>query len=336
MGTRLDSLGWNQRWKDTYESLDLEPDARPARISVEYQDRVRVEFEEGHADAFLVGRLRDVDDKLERPAVGDWVVIRAGEEDGPPMVAHLLPRRSVLLRRAAGQKDVPQILAANIDRVFIVSSLNREFNPRRIERYIAAVHSSGAEPVLVLNKADAIDDPSPYLDRLDPALLSLRVIVSSAHSGKGVPELEALIQTGETVAFTGSSGVGKSSLLNRLMGKQVMPTADVRAVDDAGRHTTRNRTLLTFPSGGVLIDTPGMRELQLWTTPERITAAFGDIEEQADDCKFRNCGHGGEPGCAVQAAVAAGDISSARVASYRKLLDESASPTNRRHGTSRR
>jgi ribosome biogenesis GTPase len=227
-------------------------------------------------------------------------------------------------------------LAANIDRVFIVSSLNREFNPRRIERYVAAVHSSGAEPVLVLNKADAIDDPSPFLNKLDPALLSLRVIVTSAHSGKGIPELEELIQTGETVAFTGSSGVGKSSLLNRLMGKEVMPIADVRAVDDAGRHTTRNRTLLTFPSGGVLIDTPGMRELQLWTTAERITSAFGDIENAAEDCKFRNCGHAGEPGCAVQAEVDAGKISSARAASYRKLLDESTTTSNRRPGFSRR
>ena len=302
-----------------------------ARISVEYQDRVRVEFEDGHADAFLVGRLRDVTDRLERPAVGDWVAVRQSGDDDLPMVSHLLPRRSVFVRRAAGQREIPQILAANIDRVFIVTSLNREFNARRIERYIAAVHSSGATPVLVLNKADIVPSAEPFLAKLDPALLSLDMVVSSAETGQGLDELQAQIRPGETVAFTGSSGVGKSTLLNCLLGREAMVTGDVRAVDDAGRHTTRNRTLLTFPDGGVLIDTPGMRELQLWATPERVSAAFGDIEEAAEDCKFRNCGHDTEPSCAVQAAVEDGRIGSARVASYRKLVGETDRPSHRRH-----
>ena len=323
--TRLEALGWTPAWAAHYESLELGPSWRPARISVEYQDRVRVEFDDGHADAFLVGRLRDVTDRLDRPAVGDWVAVRQSDSDDLPMVGHLLPRRSVFIRRAAGNRDIPQILAANIDRVFIVTSLNREFNPRRLERYIAAVHASGAVPVLVLNKADLVDASDPFVERLDPELRSLDLVVTSAESGVGIDRLREEIRPGQTVAFSGSSGVGKSTLLNVLLGREAMATGDVRAVDDAGRHTTRNRTLLTFPGGGVLIDTPGMRELQLWATPDRVSEAFGDIEERAEDCKFRNCAHDTEPGCAVRRAVDDGAIGSARVASYRKLVREALS-----------
>ena len=319
---RLEALGWTPYWAARYDELELEDGWRPARISVEYQDRVRVEFDDGHADAFLVGRLREVTDRLARPAVGDWVAVRQSDADDLPMVGHLLPRRSVFIRRAAGNRDIPQILAANIDRVFIVTSLNREFNPRRLERYIAAVHASGAVPILVLNKADLVEASGPFVDRLDPELRSLDLVITSAESGAGLDQLREQIRPGETVAFSGSSGVGKSTLLNLLLGRQAMATGDVRAVDDAGRHTTRNRTLLTFPDGGVLIDTPGMRELQLWATPARVSEAFADIEEHAEHCRFRNCGHDTEPGCAVRRAVDSGAIGSARVASYRKLVCE--------------
>lgn len=325
MSHPLTPYGWDAHWSAAFDAVAAPEDA-PARVLIGFQDRMRIGTPDGECDATYSGRLRDVTDRLERPSVGDWVTYRSEGESA--VIQSVLPRRTVFVRRAAGERDIPQIIAANVERVFIVSSLNREFNPRRLERYVAATFAAGASPYLVLNKAD-LDGPDSYLDALPAALRALPCVVTCALTGEGVDGLRDALEPGVTVAFVGSSGVGKSSLVNALLGAERFATADVRDTDDRGRHTTRNRTLLPLPTGAILIDTPGMRELKLWLDRDQLAEAFADVEEVASDCRFRNCTHSGEPGCAVEVAVAEGALSAARVASYLKLLTEPTEPARR-------
>jgi ribosome biogenesis GTPase / thiamine phosphate phosphatase len=236
----------------------------------------------------------------------------------------VLPRTSRFSRRAAGNPTEEQVVAANIDVVFLVSGLDNDFNPRRIERYLVTAWDSGATPVIVLNKSDLVDDPAAYAEDVRTLAVGVAVHVVSAKAPESLDAVRAHLGPGRTAALLGSSGVGKSSIANALIGEEVLRTREVRATDSRGRHTTTGRQLVLLPGGGILIDTPGMRELQLWETGDAVAGAFADIDALAEGCRFRDCRHASEPGCAVVAAVAGGTLSPLRLESFRKLQDEQA------------
>jgi ribosome biogenesis GTPase len=267
--------------------------------------------------AELTGRLRHhAQDRLALPAVGDWVAI-----DHSPRIVAVLPRKSAFVRKVASARTEPQVVAANIDRVFIVTSANGDFNPRRIERYISAIWDSGAAPVLVINKTDLGADLEPLLLALGPAAIALPVARVSALERRGGEQLVCHLGPQLTVALVGSSGVGKSTIANWLLGREALATG---AIDDVerGRHTTTHRELIPLPGGGALIDTPGMRELALWGDAEDLAGSFGDIEALSQRCRFLDCQHQGQPGCALDAALESGELDPARLNSYFKLQRE--------------
>ncbi|MEI8105384.1 MAG: ribosome small subunit-dependent GTPase A [Actinomycetes bacterium] len=247
--------------------------------------------------------------------VGDWVGLEGD------LVRVVLPRRSAIVRNAAGRTTTVQTLAANVDLAFVVSSLGPDLEPRRIERYLVAVRESGATPEIVLSKADRVDDPGPLVALVESVSADIPIHVVSAVTGLGCDALRARITPGTTAVLLGSSGVGKSTLVNRFVGRDVMATRATRG-DDEGRHTTSHRELILLPGGGVLIDSPGIRELQLSEVTTGLADAFNDVEELAADCRFADCAHGKEPGCAVTAAVEAGALPAVRLESWRKLQGE--------------
>ncbi len=255
------------------------------------------------------------------PAVGDWVVVRA-DAGNLKTIVDVYERRTRFVRQAAGQVTEEQVIATNVDIVFVVTSMNEEFAPRRLERYLMAIRAAGAQPVIVLNKLDLADDPQSFVRAARQSANGAPVASLSALQGS-VDELHPWMQRGQTVVFVGSSGVGKSTIVNRLVGDEVQATSGIREDDAKGRHTTTTRQLLLIPGGhGVLIDTPGMREFQLWADDEAESDAFEDIEELAIDCRFRDCRHQAEPGCAVQDALDDGELSAERLASWHKLQNE--------------
>ena len=278
--------------------------------------------EAGELAVELAGRTRRTLAGEELPCVGDWVAIeRIGEERG--LIRAVLPRRTRLVRHAAGITTEPQVLAANVDILFLVSGLDRDWNPRRIERSLTLAWQSGATPVLVLNKADLCPEPDDSFRAARAVGLGVPVLTTSAKLGRGIDELATFLGRGKTGAFVGPSGVGKSSLVNALLGEERLTTGDVRARDRRGRHVTTRRELVMLPHGrGCLIDTPGLRELQLWGDDEGLRRTFADVEALAGRCRFRDCTHGTEPNCAVQAAVAAGELDRERYESFRELRQE--------------
>jgi ribosome biogenesis GTPase len=299
----------------------------PARIVAEGQSSFHVAGCTAPL-ADLSGRLLRGLDKVTRPVVGDWVAVVDGADRAS--IQHVCDRRTTLMRRAAGTKSEPQVLAANVDVFFVVTAANRDFNERRLERYVTAVWSSGAEPVVVLNKIDLDDDVAPMLEAIERAAIGVPVVRASAATGAGLDELRAHLRPGRTVAFIGSSGVGKSSLTNRLLGRDVQAVAGLRG-DDRGRHTTTSRQLIELAQGGVLIDTPGMRELGLLEDDGGVDTSFADVAAFAERCRFRDCRHDGEPGCAVVAAVESGALPAERLASYHKLQREIAAAERARN-----
>ena len=300
----------------TYEDLYL------ARVSEQHRDLYKVIGETSEMIAKVSGKFAyDTFDNTDYPVVGDWVMIdRTDDKTGNAVIHHVLPRKSVFSRKAAGTGNEIQIIASNIDIIFICMSLNANFNVRRLERYLSAAYDSMARPVAVLTKADLCDDITDYLLQAEEVCIGTTIAVCSAMNNEGYEQVKELIEDGMTVAFVGSSGVGKSTLINRLMGKEVLVTKEIRADDDRGRHTTTHRQLLVLPDGGVVIDTPGMRELQLDSGD--LSNIFEDIEELERQCKFTNCTHQSEPGCAVLAALENGTLTEKRLASYRKLERE--------------
>ncbi len=287
--------------------------------------------------AEVSGKFRhEVTGRADFPAVGDWVVASTRREESRATIHRVLDRKSKFSRKIAGKKTEEQIVAANVDVVFIVSSLNSEFNLRRLERYVALAWESGAQPVIVLNKSDLSENSEEHRREAQAAAIGVRVILTSALRGDGIEEIRGLmrsapektdgtesvaktIRVAKTAALLGSSGVGKSSIINAILGMQLLDTGEIRASDDRGRHTTTTRHLIVAPNGGVLIDTPGMRELQLWDASDGIDQAFGEIAELAANCKFRDCKHMDEPGCAVRAAVESGELAAERLESFHKL-----------------
>jgi ribosome biogenesis GTPase len=255
--------------------------------------------------------------------VGDWVALEA-TGGNRAIIHHVLPRHTKISRKAAGREVEEQVIAANIDTVFIVSAFTQEFNLRRIERYLALVWDSGAQPVIVLNKADLASDIAATSADLALIAPGVPIHIMSAAENSGLDALQRYFIPGQTVAFIGSSGVGKSTIINRLLGSEVQPTLPVREHDDRGRHTTTSRELFTLRAGGMVIDTPGMRELQLWHVEDGLGGAFDDIEQIAAGCRYRDCGHKAEPGCAVRSAIDTGLLTRDRVENFFKLRSEQA------------
>ena len=253
------------------------------------------------------------------PAVGDWVLVGPDQSGTSLKLDAIMPRRSKISRKAAGRAVREQVMAANVDRVFVVTSLNRDLNLSRIERFLATVWQSGASPVIVLTKADLVDDPTAYIDQVEALAPGVDVHAVSVLSGMGMDGLRSYFQPGVTAILTGSSGVGKSTLVNALIGQDMLETGAIRQSDSKGRHTTTHRELLPIPGGAVIIDTPGLRELGLWVDGEAISQTFADIEAYADSCRFRDCSHQSEPGCAVTEAVDQGSLDPRRLDNYRRM-----------------
>jgi ribosome biogenesis GTPase len=329
----LDELGWTPRFAEAFAPHAADG-LEPGRVSLEHTHIYRVLTPAGERLARVSGRLRHgAAGRADFPAVGDWVVLESASasarETTPSYgetsrIRAVLPRATHFSRRAAGNPTEEQVLAANIDVVFLVSGLDNDFNPRRIERYLVTAWDSGASPVIVLNKADLVDDAAGYVRDVEAIAPGVPVIAVSAKDPGTLDAVRDRLPLGRTAALLGSSGVGKSSIVNALVGEDVLRTREVREWDSRGRHTTTGRQLILLPGGGILIDTPGMRELQLWDAREAIPGAFSDIESLAEGCRFRDCRHASEPGCAVTAAAAAGTLPSARLESFRKLQAEQA------------
>ena len=318
----LEELGWSSFFAEAWRDLAAEGSV-PGRVIVAHSRVLRLRGAEGEFQSEVSGRLRHRARRPEdRPAVGDWVAFSPPSGSGRALVHAVLPRRTAFVRRAAGDLAVQQILAANVDTVFLVMGLDRDFNPRRIERALVLAWESGALPVVLLNKADVCDDADARRAEVEAAAPGVSVLVLAAKEGTGLDALSPWLERGKTVALLGSSGVGKSTIVNRLLGEERQRTREVRSSDQRGRHTTTHRELVILPSGGLLLDTPGLREIQLWASDEALSSAFSDLEALAPGCRFRDCAHDSEPGCAVRAAVEANELSAERLASYQKLRAE--------------
>ena len=318
---RLELYGWNDGFAAAFAEHSRAGRV-PGRIVLEHTHIYRVATEAGEPLARVSGRLRHrAQARGDFPAVGDWVALEP-VDTGEARIHAVLPRFSRFSRRAAGDATEEQIVAANIDTVFLIGGLDGDFNPRRIERYLVVAWESGAMPVVVLNKADLVPDPARHVAEVEAVAPGVSVHAVSARVPESLEVLRRYLGIGRTAALLGSSGVGKSTIVNRLVGFDLLRTQDVRITDSRGRHTSTARQMVLLEAGGVLIDTPGMRELQLWDSGDALGDAFADIDELAVSCRFRDCRHSNEPGCAVRAAVADGTLATIRFDSYQKLAAE--------------
>jgi ribosome biogenesis GTPase len=313
----LEELGWNARWQEKFEANGGEG-LVPARVVAEHRSHYRIATEETEFSASTTGRLRNTaGQRADLPGVGDFVAANISERDGPATIEAVLPRASALIRKASGKPD-PQLLAANVDVVFIVTAMGGDFNLARLKRYWALVQQSGAAPVFVVNKSDLENNVVSAAAEIESLGHDMLVHVISARVRESVQVLAQYFTGNRTVALVGSSGVGKSTLTNQLLGRDAQATQKVRDYDGRGQHTTTSRQLLVRSQGGAIIDTPGLRGLETWDATEAAEGAFDDIEGLALQCRFRNCGHNTEPDCAVRSAIARGDLDAARLSDYIK------------------
>jgi ribosome biogenesis GTPase len=312
----LEELGWDAFFAEAFEPHEKN-NLIPARVSARHHGPCELFTELGPMGGVPSGKLSD--DEL--PAVGDWVAIRPVPGEKKAVIEAVLPRRTAFTRKEAWQRTVVQVVAANVDTVFVVSAFGGDLNPRRLERYLTAAWDSGATPVIVVNKNDLADDPEAELLEVEPVLMGVSVHSVSAVTRDGLEALDQYLGVGRTIALLGSSGVGKSTLVNHFAGREVLATAETSA-SGRGRHTTSHRELVPLRSGAVLLDTPGMRELQLWAGEEVLDTTFGEISELASKCRFSDCAHEQEPGCAVRDALSNGTLAEERFTSYRKLQRE--------------
>ncbi|MBD2446650.1 ribosome small subunit-dependent GTPase A [Nostoc sp. FACHB-152] len=318
----LDFLGWSNFFTHSFAPY-RQQGFSVARVAIEYRNTYIVYGEQGELTAEVTGKLRhQANQAQDFPAVGDWVIIQARESERRATIHGILPRKSKFSRKTVGSKTEEQIAAANIDTVFLVCGLDGDFNPRRIERYLILAWESGANPVIVLNKADLCNFLDECISEVEAVAIGVPILVLSAANNQGLDALKTYLQPGQTVALLGSSGVGKSTITNQLKGATVQAVQPVRQGDDRGKHTTTNRELILLPTGGLIIDTPGMREIQIWAGDESLQGTFADIETLVAECRFRNCQHNNEPGCAVQQALLEGELDYSRFLSYQKLQKE--------------
>ncbi len=319
---QLNDLGWDEYFATHYASHD-QASVCAARIALEYGQTYRIYTAHGELSAEMAGRLKhEATRRQDLPAVGDWVVVQPRFEERKATIQAILPRRTQFIRKVAGKKSVEQVVGANIDTVFIVSALNQDFNARRIERYLTASWESGAAPVVILNKTDLCADLESKIADVEAVAAGVPIHAISALHDDGLDAIRLYFKVGKTVALLGSSGVGKSTLINRLVGRDIQKVREIRLHDDRGRHTTTHRELILLPQGGLVLDTPGMRELQFWEGESGLRETFDDIEEFAKHCYYSDCSHQNEPGCAVQEAIVDGRLGEGRLASYEKLRRE--------------
>lgn len=322
---KLYKLGLNEeivnQWSESFRRYSL------GRVTAQYRNLYKIITESGEVTGVVSGKLQyELMYKKDFPAVGDWIAIEQ-VQNGNSVIHGILQRKTLICRKVAGGKSEEQVLAANVDKVFITMSLNQDFKVRRLERYINIAWDSGAIPVIILTKSDLYEDVEEQRMNLEEVALGIDIISVSSLTGDGVEMIRSLIGEGKTVVFIGSSGVGKSTLINKLLGEDIQLTKDI-GFNDKGRHTTTNRELFIMNNGGIIIDTPGMRELQL--SQGDMEATFSDIEALGDQCYFSNCTHRTEPRCAIKEAIRNGQLSIDRFKSYEKLMREVRNEEKRR------
>lgn len=343
----LEQLGWNVHFQSLLTAYNTKQ-YTPARVTREEKGRYRITTEQGDCSAEICGKLRHEATALkDYPSVGDWVLVKFVNNNTHSIIYHVLDRQSCFSRKApiSGGRTVrmidnrkvilggateEQVVAANINTVFIVMACDDNFNLRRLERYLLLTHNSGAKPVIVLNKIDLCNDYARLLHEIEGIAMGVDIHPISALSHVNIDALSGYISEGKTIGLFGSSGVGKSTLINRLLGNELLLTSSVRESDSKGRHTTTWRELVVLPTGGILVDTPGMRELQLWIDEEDLDDQFADIDHLKSECKYSDCSHGKEPGCAIQKSLAEGTLSRERYENYLHLHAETRYLSHRR------
>lgn len=318
--TNFREWGWNEQFQD---GITCPPEWFPARVIAQERGLYDIISENGAAKAVISGKFRYETKRVsDYPAVGDFVLC-APNENGQAVIHQVLPRKSVFIRKAAGTSNQEQVVAANVDTVFLCMALNRDFNLRRMERYISIAWDSSATPVIILTKCDLCEDTQSRKREVEDIAAGIDIIITSSMETDGYVSVLPYLKEGKTAVLLGSSGVGKSTLINRLLGEDILETSGLRN-DDKGRHTTTHRELMPLPGKGMVLDTPGMRELGMWNASDGLEKTFEDIEALACLCRFRNCTHQTEPGCAVREALKNGTLSEERYLSWEKLTKENA------------
>lgn len=314
-----EEIGWNGFFQQEVDDLELAPGSfTVGRVIWASSGRYRLLAVSGEMEAIASGRLRLLSSSL--PGVGDWVLVK--EMETKNMIFHVLDRLSKISRKVPGKGSAEQLIAANIDLIFIVMGMDGDMNPRRLERYLVMVSGTGASPVVILNKSDVLEDPGRIPGEIADICMGVPVHLISAMNADGLDPVREYLTQGVTIAMVGSSGAGKSTLINALIGNELQITGEVREADSKGRHVTTSRELFLIPGGGMVIDNPGIREIQLFTDESSITEAFPDIEKFASGCRFKDCNHDSEPGCRVKDALQNGELSSSRYQNYMKMKKE--------------